>query len=132
MIPRHITSGVLAAIAGAAMAAAVSSSPSFAFTSIIGVRHRAGSSRPTSSKFTITAATIITILIIITITILIITTTIILITIITTAIPTTTSTTRLITTAPTTIIIIIIHSISVTCVPLLVGRLRTRVLLGNN
>ena len=32
MIPRLITSGVLAAIAGAAMAFAVSSSPSFAFT----------------------------------------------------------------------------------------------------
>jgi hypothetical protein len=32
MIPRLITSGVLAAIAGAAMAIAVPSSPSFAFT----------------------------------------------------------------------------------------------------
>ena len=32
MIPRLITSGILAAIAGAAMAVAVSSSPSFAFT----------------------------------------------------------------------------------------------------
>ena len=32
MIPRLITSGVLAAIAGAAMTVAVSSSPSFAFT----------------------------------------------------------------------------------------------------
>ena len=32
MIPRLITSGVLAAVAGAAMTVAVSSSPSFAFT----------------------------------------------------------------------------------------------------
>ena len=32
MIPRLITSGVLAALAGAAMTVAVSSSPSFAFT----------------------------------------------------------------------------------------------------
>jgi hypothetical protein len=32
MIPRLITTGVLAAIAGAAMAVAISSSPSFAFT----------------------------------------------------------------------------------------------------
>ena len=32
MIPRLVTSGVLAALAGAAMTVAVSSSPSFAFT----------------------------------------------------------------------------------------------------
>jgi hypothetical protein len=55
MIPRLITSGVLAAVAGAAMTVAVSSSPSFAFTlSSPSVTDKV--TKADVRKFTITAA----------------------------------------------------------------------------
>ena len=73
MIPRLITRGVLAAIAGAAMAVVVSSSPSFAFTlSSPSVTEQGYQDRRSASLHTTAAIT--TGPIIITITILIITT----------------------------------------------------------
>ena len=106
MIPRLVTSGVLAAIAGAAMTVAVSSSP---LSRSLYHRRPSPTKSPklTFSKFTITAA-IITAPITITTTILIITPIIIPTTTITT---TTLTTTTIITIIPTTTIAITTHII---------------------